>query len=434
MIVEFSVGNFRSIDKIQTISFVSTGLKSSEKFSYIDDNNITNSKKNLSLFNTLGIYGANASGKSNVIKALDYFIKVIISQPSDLSSLGSLCQPFLYQKDSEKTESFFQIVMIINDVKYRYGWTVKKNLEKEIGETENSSEIVTSEWLYADKSKNMSPLFVRINEKLEKNNLPNKSAIPKAIPYKHTLFLTHAAAFDTNGDCKIISDHLRGYVTSNFEVNHDKFRWISIRFIEEFMTTDSKTDLLNLLTSFNLKYDDIELDSDGEIKYNKVFPQEKISFSKNFKIGNENKTISLNLRDNESSGSQKMFDLAGLLLLTFGFAKPALIILDEIDSHFHPSLLIRLINLFNDPNINKSKSQLLFTSHDTNLMSPSIMRRDQFYFTEKKEDNSTRLYSLSDLKGIRNDADFAKQYLAGYYGALPLLEDYCERLNSENNE
>jgi hypothetical protein len=65
-------------------------------------------------------------------------------------------------------------------------------------------------------------------------------------------------------------------------------------------------------------------------------------------------------------------------------------------------------------------------------MSPSIMRRDQFYFTEKNEDNSTRLYSLSDLKGIRNDADFAKQYLAGYYGALPILEDYSQIKNSTN--
>ena len=129
MIVEFSVGNFRSIDKIVTLSFVSTGLKSPEKFLFVDENNITDSKKNLSFFNTLGIYGANGSGKSNIIKALDNFIKVIVSQPSDLSSLESLCQPFLYQKDAEKTESFFQIVMIINNIKYRYGLTVKKNLE-----------------------------------------------------------------------------------------------------------------------------------------------------------------------------------------------------------------------------------------------------------------------------------------------------------------
>ncbi|RZJ86039.1 MAG: ATP-binding protein, partial [Chryseobacterium sp.] len=137
--------------------------------------------------------------------------------------------------------------------------------------------------------------------------------------------------------------------------------------------------------------------------------------------------------DNESAGSQKLFDLAGLLLLTFNFKESAFIILDEIDSNFHPSLLIQLIKLFNDPEINKSNSQLLFTSHDTNLMSPAIMRRDQFYFTEKNEDFATRLYSLADLKGIRNDADFAKQYLAGYYGALPVLEKYSIG-NTDNND
>lgn len=93
-------------------------------------------------------------------------------------------------------------------------------------------------------------------------------------------------------------------------------------------------------------------------------------------------------------------------------------ILCAIDRNFHPSFVIKFVKLFNKP---KSNAQLLFTSQDNNLMSPSKMRRDQFYFTEKNEDHSTRLYSLADLKGIRNDTDFARQYLAGYYGAVPVL-------------
>ena len=128
MIVEFSVKNFRSINDIQTLSFVATGLKSPDKYSYIDTNNVF-IKKETTLFNTIGVYGANASGKSNIIKGIDYFIKAIVSQPSSVSNLGSLCQPFLYQENSEETESFFQIVMIIKDTKYRYGFTVKKNLD-----------------------------------------------------------------------------------------------------------------------------------------------------------------------------------------------------------------------------------------------------------------------------------------------------------------
>lgn len=431
MVVEFSVKNFRSINDIQTLSFVATGLKSSEKFSYIDSNNLF-IKKDTPLFNTIGIYGANASGKSNLIKAIDYFIKAIVSQPSSVSNLGNLCQPFLYQDKSEETESFFQIVIIINNTKYRYGFTIKKNLDKKNINPEYSNEIVTNEWLYADKGKNMTPLFIRTGSSIEKNNLVNKNKIPQSLPFKHTLFLTHSAAFDLNGDCKLITDHLRGFVTSNFEMNHDKFRWMSIRHLDNNLNLKEK--FINLLSSFNLKYNDINLDKDVEINYQEVFPQEKITLSKNFKYDNKFSTINLNLKFHESSGTQKMFDLAGLLLLTFGLPQSGFIILDEIDSNFHPSLLVKFIELFNNPEINRSNSQILFTSHDTNLMAPSLMRRDQFYFTEKREDNSTRLYSLANLKGIRNDADFAKQYLAGYYGALPLLENYYSQEKDRDND
>lgn len=431
MIVEFSVKNFRSINEMQTLSFKASGLKSSSDYSYIDTDNI-NLYGDTKLFNTIGIYGANASGKSNIVKALDYFINVITSQPSSLSNLSQLNQPFLYQKDSEETESFFQIVIILNDIKYRYGLTVKKNLKNKNIDQNSSNEVITNEWLFSNKGKNMSPLFLRAGRKLEKITLQNKNKIPQSIPYDHTLFLTHAAAFDTNGDCKAITDYLRGFFASDYEINHDKFRWMSIRHLNDNETLKKR--FKNLLSSFNLKFDDILLDKDTEVNYVEVFPQDKISLVKNYKIGDNFNKVNLNLKFHESAGTQKMFDLAGLLLLTFGLPKSAFIILDEIDSNFHPSLLVKLIRLFNDPEINRSKSQLLFTSHDTNLMSPSIMRRDQFYFTEKNEDNSTRLYSLADLKGIRNDADFARQYLAGYYGALPVLEDYCSIDNDDQND
>lgn len=431
MIVEFSVKNFRSINELQTLSFATTGLKSAKEYLYIDSNNI-NIYNDTSLFNTIGIYGANASGKSNIVKALDYFIKVITSQPSSLSNLHNLCQPFLYQENAEQTESYFQIVIIINDIKYRYGLTVKRNLDsKDLGQN-SSSEIVTNEWLYSNKGKNMSPLFQREQKKIIKNTLKNKNKIPQSIPYEHTLFLTHAAAFDINGDCLSITDYLRRFFASDYEIKHDKFRWMSIRHLNN--DENLKTKFKTLLSSFNLKYDNIILDKDTEVDYKKVFPQDKITFVKEYKTNDISNEISLNLKFHESSGTQKMFDLAGLLLLTFGLPQSGFIILDEIDSNFHPSLLIKLVSLFNNPEINRSKSQLLFTSHDTNLMSPAVMRRDQFYFTEKNEDNSTRLYSLADLKGIRNDADFAKQYLAGYYGAVPVLENYCNNQNSNNNE
>ncbi len=433
MIVEFSVKNFRSIKDLQTISFSTTGLKSSEKHIEVDNNNIA-TDGGMKLFKTLGIYGANASGKSNVIKALDIFIKTITREASSQSNMSSLCDPFFYQGNYEDTESYFQIILIIKNIKYRYGLTVKKNSNpKHDNDSNYSQEIVTSEWLYGIKEKNMVVLFQRKGNKID-NKLPNKEKIPDSLSYNHSLFMTHAAAFDSNGSCKTIRDYLRGMTTSNFNISHDKFRWMSINYLENEVNKGHKKDFLELLSVFNLNYDDAILQKDSDSNKNDIFPQEKIILSKNYKNENNNSiSVNLNLSHNESAGTQKLFDLAGLLLRAFNLPVPAFIILDEIDSNFHPSLLIKLISLFNNPKINKSNSQLLFTSHDTNIMSPDIMRRDQFYFTEKNEDHSTRLYSLADLKGIRNDADFAKQYLAGYYGALPILKDYKLKLQDQND-
>ena len=422
MIVEFSIKNVRSIKDLQTLSFAKTGLKSRKEFSFIDSNNISecNGEK---CFNVLGLYGANASGKSNIVKALDYFINTISVQPSSQSNLSHLSQPFLFQENPEETESFFQMVFMLNQTKYRYGFTVKKNLDKRIDGIAYSSEIITNEWLFSDKGKKMSPLFIREGSK-NNNKLQNKSGIPNTTPYKHNLFLTHAAAFDITGDCKEITDYFKGFAVSDFEFSHEKFRWLSIESIIH-KNDDLKNEFLSLLNSFNLNFDDIILEENQNYNSNEIFPQEKISLVKNFQRENkEIKKISLNLKQHESSGTQKMFDLAGLLLRAFNLPTSCFILLDEIDSHFHPALLINLVNLFNNPRINKSNSQLLFSSHDTNLMAPTIMRRDQFYFTEKNIDFSTKLYSLADLKGIRNDADFAKQYLAGFYGALPHLEQF----------
>ncbi len=432
MLLEFSVKNFRSINDLQTLSFVASSLKSSPDNSFIDEKNIVNIGKN-KIFKTVGIYGANGSGKSNIIKALDNFVKVVVGQPSSISNLRELCQPFLFQENSEESESFFQFVILINGIKYRYGITVKVNSEKQGLNPDKSSEIVTAEWLYSDKNGKNTLLFLREGNQMSKIGLQSKTKIPTNLPFKHTLFLTHGSAFDTNGDCFIITDYLRRLFISNFEVNHDKFRWMSV---DNIPNIDFKNRFIKLLSSFNLVYDDIFLEEDLEdFRMKDVYPQDKIVFKKKFLSTNNNfLTIDLNLKKNESAGTQKLFDLAGLVLRAFNLDQPAFIILDEIDSNFHPALLIQFINLFNNEGLNRSNTQILFTSHDTNLMSPEIMRRDQFFFTEKRGNLATRLFSLADLRGVRNDADFAKQYLAGYYGAIPLLENFCSNNNLNDNE
>ncbi len=423
MIIEFSVKNFRSIKDLQTISFVATKLDSNrEEYPDIDKNNIVE-VGNIRLLKTIGIYGANASGKSNVLMAMGCFSKAIRSLPSPESTLSDIIDPFLYQTDVEQSESFFQIIFLHEEKKYRYGFTIKKN--KEVKNQDDSTEIITSEWLYGQKAKNMVKLFTRTGLKVDKQGLPNAKEIPD-LAFKHSLFLTHAASF-RKGICFKIRDPMTIAPITNLSYQNS-FRKLSINFIHT-----RKNSLLDFLKKFQLQYHDIIVDTnEDEIKSDKI-PKNKILLIKTFHQEGRQKAT-LNLEYNESAGTQKLFDLIGLLILTFdAIDYSPTIIIDELDSNFHPFLVIKLIELFNDPKINKSNAQLIFTTHDTNLLSPAIMRRDQFYFTEKDQEEATRLYSLADLKGIRNDADFAKQYLAGYYGAVPILEDF-HTLNATEDE
>ncbi|MCD9017504.1 AAA family ATPase [Parachryseolinea silvisoli] len=328
MIVEFSVQNFRSIKDLQTLSFIATNLESPEDLNYVDANNIV-SMGDLKLLKTLGIYGCNSSGKSNIIRALDYFIRAIRNEASTESRLGVLCDPFLYQEAPYKQESFFQIVAVIEDKKYRYGFTVRRNDQStaQHGSTTNR-EIIVDEWLFGQKEKNMVELFTRHNGVVNKDKLGNKEPIPE-MSSQHNLFLTYASSFDKEGVCA----RVRRYFTI------------------------------------------------------------------------------------DSYGTQNILGPVGVVFPAFTMPVTGLIL---IDNHLHGSLLLKIVNLLNNPEVNKDRTQLVFTSRDTNMLSPTIMRRDQFYFTEKGSNESSRLYSLADLKGIPNDADFAKQYLAGYYGGVAI--------------
>ncbi len=412
MIIEFSVKNFRSIKELQTISFVATKLDSNkDKYPEVDTNNIINCGE-IKLLRTIGIYGANASGKSNIIRALDYFSRAVGTLPSPKSRLEKLADPFIYQENAEQTESFFQIVLLLEGKKYRYGFTVKKNTNK--NNADDSREIITNEWLFGPKERNQTNYFTREDLKTTINIEGLK--IPE-LKHKHTLLLTHIASYE-KGICMDIWEEISGRIANTFSKGLDFYRYNTIHAIE-----NDKQNLLDLFSKFGLHYADIKLNKDDDFNEDDIFPQNKIDLAKaSFP------NVRLNLYENESDGTKKFFDLAGLLYKSFHVLKSGIMILDELDSNFHPSLVIKLIELFNTPEINKKNIQFLFSSHDTNLLTPSLMRRDQFYFTEKDEQEATRLYSLADLKGIRNDADFAKQYLAGFYGALPFF-----KYNTSNN-
>ena len=418
MIVEFSVKNFRSIKELQTISFVASSLDSnSEKYPELDTNNIVQAGETR-LLKTVGIYGANASGKSNIIRGFDAFVQFIAAPPSAESRLGDLTDPFLFQAGSRESESYFQVILLIQGKKYRYGFTARK-AQGDIDPVD-AAEVVTSEWLYGPKEKNQVKYFTRTGMSVARHSLPGAENVPP-LPYAHGLFLTHAAGF-ADGICAEIQTYLRKFVVSNVRAENPIYRFHSINMVNDPLRRRS---LLDFLSYFDIEYSDIRFDRDFEQSDLRKVTLENIVPIRQLP---QSPAIELNLKKTESQGTIKLFELAGLLIRAFDGSDSGLIMLDEIDSNFHPKLLIKLIELFNTPTINKSGTQLLFTSHDTNLLNPALMRRDQVYFAEKDLAGGTMLYSLANLKGVRNDADFARQYLAGIYGALPVLHESLQAI------
>jgi len=426
MIVEFSVKNYRSIRDMQTLSFRATDIVSNqEKYPEIDKNNIVD-VNGTRLLKTVGIYGANASGKSNVVRAFLDFCKVVgaLQQPSG-EILKDLAQPFLYNEDTKDTDSYFQLIFMLEGKKYRYGFTVAKKTIAPYSKTEKYEPYVTKtntlhavsepavkyaqnhnayqityEWLYSYENENKTQLFLRKGKEVE-NDLPDKKQIPD-VPFEHTLFLTYAASHN-DSVCAAIWNLVNKITTINNGFNTNYL----------LDNEEDKVRLISYLSYFDLDYTDIY-----KVESN-IDKSVKIYLKKWRHLGD----ATFELDTHESMGTRRIYELAGSLITMFEQEESNILVLDEIDSNLHSRLVIRLIEMFNDPEINKSKSQLLFTSHDTNLMKPSIMRRDQFYFTEKNQEEETCLDSLSDLKGIPNDADFARQYLAGIYGGVPTLRN-----------
>ena len=414
MLIEFSVANFRSFNKIQTVSFRATGLVSEDKS--VDELNIVDIA-DIRMLKTIGVYGPNASGKSNIVKAIRLYREMIAFSmiSEDLTQL--VVDPFKLSTEESSDAGFFQSVIILDEKKYRYGFTLSKDGN------------ISGEWLFGPAEKNETYYFKRKDQKIDIN--PERFAEGVDNPLEklrpNALFLSFCSSFNgpVSGSIRRFFHHdvfIEGNIGSKGKENVS-YRipyWRTNQLIEN----GNKHIVLDWMHEIGLHYEDVQLER-SQLKETLT---NDVIFAKN-KYDQKGKSdgIAFMRLNEESDGTKKFYSFIGELQEKFD--KGGLYICDEIDSNFHPTLLQHLIRIFNNHLINKANAQLLFTSHDTNLMDPAIMRRDQFYFTEKSQQDETILYALSDLKGIRNNADFARQYLAGFYGAIPLLSNCLEKDN-----
>jgi len=408
MILTFSLGNFRSFHEIQTIDFRATGLVSEDK--EVDNNNIT-MVADSPVLKTVGVYGPNGSGKTNLIKGLEFFKSMVKNSLGSEGLLKDKFSPFVLSSDVQNNKGYFQINMLIDKKKYRYGFTLKN---------QNG---IAEEWLFGPADKNETFYFKRHGQKIEfnKERFSEGDSLPLEKLRQDTLFLTFVSSYNGETSNKIrefISNKAifenENLIISQYRVFNDDYNLTNL-----LIKSGNKSTILKWLQNAGLFFEDVRIANTGEgSPFSLVMLSKKVFNSKGEVTG----TYELWIDENESSGTRKFYSYIGQLHKLF--TEGGILVVDEIDSNFHPSLLLKLISFFNNPELNKANAQLLFTSHDTNLLDPNVLRRDQIYFTEKSLQEATILYSLADLKGIRNNADFARQYLAGLYGALPVLGDY----------
>lgn len=412
MLLSFSVGNFRSFNEKKTLSLQATSIKEHSDYLWKES-----SKKILPV---ITIYGANSSGKSNLLLAFAEMTQIILKSSSSNSSNKLNTDTFALSVENNDKPTFFEASFSINETFFRYGFEYTKDQ-------------IQKEWLYKMVEKKEKPLFLRntkgigVDEVLFPEGKDKESYTPE-----NRLFLS-------------VVDQLNGQISKSiikwfYELNvisgiHDeKYKRISI----DLLNGKNNNDFLNFVDKFDLGFSSLQV-SERQIEINfpsnipdeikeRILAQERRVLKSGHYVSTESgekEERFFSLDKMESEGTKKIINIAGPIYDTLD--KGRILVIDELDAKLHPLLTKYIIDLFNSKETNKNRAQLIFATHDTNLLSNKIMRRDQIWFAEKEPiDNSTDIYPLSELREqdgtkIREDRSFEKDYINGKYGAIPFL-------------
>ncbi len=436
MLIEFSVGNFRSFKDQVSLSFVASNTKARD--AYINKNNTISVSDKLTLLTSLAIYGANASGKSNIVMALAFMSQlVLLSANESQAGVPLAVESFRLSTETENEPSFFEIVFLLDGRQFRYGFEVNRKQ-------------VISEWLFSFQSAKESTLFIRENNSIKPSSRffkEGKGLEGKTRP--NALFLSVVAQF--NGE--ISEAILKWFRNLGFVSGLDDMLYRAFT-IQQVIDGKHKDEIIQLVKSLDLNISEIEgmkLDK-SQVDIASSMPADvralflksiegrdmltvRTKHSKLDSNGKEVGLVSFDMDQNESHGTQKAFYLAGPIIHTLAHGR--VLVVDEMEARLHPLLTRELIKLFNSLKTNPKRAQLIFTTHDTNLLSNKLFRRDQIWFVEKDGFSASHLYSLAEIKiddsKVRNDASFENDYLQGRYGAIPFLGGVKTIELGENN-
>ncbi len=388
-------------------------------------NNIANVNDKLNILKTAAIYGANSSGKSNVLNAFASMVWHIMNSVRLNEGDELFYNPFRLSTTQDEP-TFYEAKFILNNQIYRYGFE------------HNDTEIV-SEWLFSSPSinKKENVLFIRNEDGIGVNEKTFQEGVEKEeSTVNNRLFLSLCAQLNGDLSKQIIEKFRTFNVISG--INSDKYDGYSRLMLHKHL--EGYEDAINFYKNIDLGFKSIEtMEKEVDIPENlpyylkkgltsKLKGKKSIELQSEHNVydknGNIVNTVLFNFDEAESDGTKKLIQLSGPIFDTLN--KGFVLCVDEIDAKMHPLISQFIVNLFNDPTKNTKNAQLIFTTHDTHLLSSKMLRRDQIWFTEKDATEQTDLYNMMDIElpdgsKPRPDANYKRNYIAGRYGAIPYI-------------
>lgn len=409
MLLDFRVRNFRSFREEAVLSLAASPDTALEE----THTRATGMDKVKRVLNTAALYGANASGKSNLLRALQFMqAMVMTSNQIQPDQEHSAMAPFLLRPDAKDQPSLFEATFLIGGRRFQYGF-------------EMTSRQVLEEWLL-------------VYEKAKPQVWFNRTFDPKKGKYAFTFsdYFTGSKKLWEQATRKEVL-----FLTNAVQLNSDMLRPLYQKFSDEMaifpfgpdvgyeftagFSEDSrnKKKVVSLIAAADTGISGFSLESRQARQVSFSFPAgtpevrdaEMMIPKFGHRAGGELYEFD---HAEESAGTQILFGLAGPVLDIL--EKGRLLIIDELDRSLHPLLVHKIVQMFNDPELNKKGAQLIFSTHDVSLLDGNKLRRDQIWFTEKDNEHVSHLFPLLDFSPRKGEA-LEKGYLGGRYGGIPIL-------------
>lgn len=413
MLVEFHVKNFRSLRDEQILTLVASKDKTLQDTHTLS----TDVKAVPTLLRSAAIYGANASGKSNLIKALQYMRVVVTESALTQPGQSFLVQPFRLDSQSAGQPTEFEVTFLLDRVRYQYGFAM-------------TSERVMSEYLLVYKAFKPQRWFERhFDVDTGKDvyefgpGLKGSKNLWEGATRANALFLSMAVQLNSEALRPVFDWFANQLVVIN-ELAQLNQR-VSIQMLKQ---AESRKDICDFLCAADISITDIDVVTrkvPGQALHvelvagkTEVRTEEMEEHQLRFHHVTEHGKAVFDLAD-ESNGTRNLLFLAGPVLDIL--KKGVTLVIDELDTSLHTLLVRALVRSFHRPEINTGGAQLIFTTHDTSLLdAPDLFRRDQIWFVEKDSAQASSLVSLSEFSPRKNEA-LERGYLIGRYGAVPFL-------------